>query len=334
MRRSARVVVCLCIALPLAAAEPQDPPPAPTIEHTIEVADTGLESLQRQIWQGHDLSQTSQPDAVGRRIADDLDEYVMTESARAHIEALRATLPEAVPEGSKIVASSAWDPFDKALTAEYCKITLISVYWIIHNASQFHRGLIEPVIEALPADQADQARKRLAAVAMDDQQVRERIFPRLNRCPDISGLDESLGDITPASVSRPFNELRAALIGQLQDPTLGKAAWKDRSGDCGPSAQKTSGKRTPAYAVLPDISKFYPPEARAFQVEGVVRVMIAIDAQGCVKAVALAQSSGSDQLDDAGLDAAQQMSFLPAEQDGKAVDSTVAVPIRFSLRDN
>ncbi len=73
----------------------------------------------------------------------------------------------------------------------------------------------------------------------------------------------------------------------------------------------------------------YPEEARAQRIEGVVMLLVGVDASGRVTNARLSQSCGHEILDRAALTAIRSWKFVPAQQSGQAVAATVEVPIRF-----
>ena len=77
----------------------------------------------------------------------------------------------------------------------------------------------------------------------------------------------------------------------------------------------------------------YPALAMRRQWEGKVVLKVRVLADGTVAAVTVATSSGHEVLDEAALEAVRAWHFVPAKQGGKAVESTVNVPINFNLLD-
>jgi TonB family protein len=78
---------------------------------------------------------------------------------------------------------------------------------------------------------------------------------------------------------------------------------------------------------------YYPAQLKQEEFEGAVVVRVHIDAAGCADTLGVASSSGSAELDEAALTGAEQMSFLPAEHAGKAVESFKNFRINFKLRE-
>ncbi|WP_242107411.1 energy transducer TonB [Luteimonas aquatica] len=79
----------------------------------------------------------------------------------------------------------------------------------------------------------------------------------------------------------------------------------------------------------PDVD--YPREAFRAGEEGTVTVVADIDAAGRVSSVRLAQRSGSRTLDRAAMTEVRRWKFRPAMKDGKAVASSVKVPVDYRL---
>jgi protein TonB len=86
----------------------------------------------------------------------------------------------------------------------------------------------------------------------------------------------------------------------------------------------------PDYGVNPKPP--YPMLARRMGMQGTVVLRVHVRADGSVAEAALAQSSGSQLLDNSALKTVQeQWRFLPARLEGTPVESWVEVPIRFVL---
>ncbi|MCS6860896.1 MAG: energy transducer TonB [Abditibacteriales bacterium] len=75
----------------------------------------------------------------------------------------------------------------------------------------------------------------------------------------------------------------------------------------------------------------YPPDARRQKQEGVVYLLVSINARGRVEDVQVDQSSGFTLLDEAALKAVRRWEFEPARRGDTPVPTRVRVPIRFKL---
>jgi TonB family protein len=109
--------------------------------------------------------------------------------------------------------------------------------------------------------------------------------------------------------------------------------YHNRTLPCAAPAEKTSGKRAPVYQQMNrSLEDFWPTESKRLGEEGIVRVSVRISSTGCALAAAIASSSGSEMLDAAVLKFYETIDFLPGEVDGRAIDSTVTLPVAFKLR--
>jgi protein TonB len=79
------------------------------------------------------------------------------------------------------------------------------------------------------------------------------------------------------------------------------------------------------------IDACYPSAARRLGEEGRIVVQASIDAAGRVAAWSLVQGSGFRRLDDAADCVLRRLEFVPGRRDGRAVPSSVLLPIVFRL---
>jgi protein TonB len=102
-----------------------------------------------------------------------------------------------------------------------------------------------------------------------------------------------------------------------------------------PAASSPSGSKG-VVSAKPDYMRNppppYPAEARAAHQEGVVILMVEVNASGGAEDVRVKQSSGYRSLDQAALIAVKTWTFHPGTTDGVPVRSEVEVPVRFRLQ--
>ncbi|MGN0855103.1 MAG: energy transducer TonB [Kiritimatiellia bacterium] len=103
-------------------------------------------------------------------------------------------------------------------------------------------------------------------------------------------------------------------------PSVPSAAPRQAHVEAMPALKKT---------IRPD----YPRGARLRGEEGDVQLEIAVDAQGGVTSVALADACPFAELNEAALKAARKARFRPARQGRKTVPCTVRITLTFRLRD-
>lgn len=77
----------------------------------------------------------------------------------------------------------------------------------------------------------------------------------------------------------------------------------------------------------------YPPLALRRREQGRVLLRVTVSAAGGVLAVAVLQSSGSDLLDSAAMEAVRSWRFAPATRGGVPVEGIAEAPINFRLPD-
>lgn len=75
----------------------------------------------------------------------------------------------------------------------------------------------------------------------------------------------------------------------------------------------------------------YPKSALQAGAEGKVLLELALDAKGGVQSVEVSESSGHAELDAAAVAAVETWRFNPAQDDGRAVATRIAVPVQFAL---
>lgn len=94
-----------------------------------------------------------------------------------------------------------------------------------------------------------------------------------------------------------------------------------------PQTVRTHPQTVPATCPQP----VYPPLAMRRGMEGVVVLMVEVDAQGKVVRMRVHESSGHGLLDRAAQNAVAEWRFEPATEDGRPVPGATRVPIRFSM---
>lgn len=75
----------------------------------------------------------------------------------------------------------------------------------------------------------------------------------------------------------------------------------------------------------------YPPFARRMRIQGTVMLKVLVSKDGFSLKVQVAQSSGSDVLDEAAANAVKKWRFVPARIGDKPIEEWVQVPIAFHL---
>ncbi|HVR81036.1 MAG TPA: TonB family protein [Luteimonas sp.] len=134
-----------------------------------------------------------------------------------------------------------------------------------------------------------------------------------------------------ASLPAPTPATDTGMAAQNQAPDTASVRRPEpaRSAEPAKPAPRAAVNRAPE--PLSRVQPAYPPEAFRNGETGTVVVRAQVGADGMPTGVNVARRSGSRDLDRAALDAVRQWRFKPAMEHGKAVASTIEVPIEFKL---
>ncbi len=98
-----------------------------------------------------------------------------------------------------------------------------------------------------------------------------------------------------------------------------------------PQPKPASAVAAPASAGRPHICPHYPKAAVAQHAQGVVKLAFTVAIDGSVQDMAIAQSSGSDILDQAALECARAWIYKPATHDGQPVAVPWTAQVAWSM---
>jgi protein TonB len=163
--------------------------------------------------------------------------------------------------------------------------------------------------------------------------------------------ERSVVQPTPVAVAKPATAVRKQTPSPLPPvmTTSASAARSDFVVAAPPVQQAVAPPATPAApavatpAVVPvTAARFdadylhnpkpvYPPFSRRVGEEGKVLLKVRVSAQGGALDVAVSRSSGFPRLDSAAVDAVARWRFVPARRGDEPVESSVIVPISFTL---
>lgn len=153
--------------------------------------------------------------------------------------------------------------------------------------------------------------------------------PRKVSDSDIPPLERRQPDMPKITQAEPMDvpPMRPPTPAELQ-PTSSSTARQQSSN----SVARTVGT-TPIKPARPisNPNPMYPPDAVQQRLEGRVVLSVTIAVSGSVTKVTVAESCGHQSLDQAALDAVRRWRFSPATRDGKPVEWTARLPIRFRL---
>ncbi len=125
--------------------------------------------------------------------------------------------------------------------------------------------------------------------------------------------------IAPTAPAGPRGSVQS---GGFQTASADAAAPKPKQADAGSAVQEV--------VILEKPKPVYTEEARKLRIEGDVLVQVVFPASGPVQVIRVTKGLGHG-LDEAAIQAAQQIRFKPALQDGKPVDFPATVHIEFEI---
>lgn len=153
--------------------------------------------------------------------------------------------------------------------------------------------------------------------------------PREVSDSDIPPLERRQPDMLKVAQAEPMDvpPARPPAPAELQ-PTSSSTARQQSSNAIAQTVGTTPIK--PARPIS-NPNPMYPPDAVQQGLEGRVVLSVTIAVSGSVTKVIVAESCGHQSLDQAALDAVRRWRFSPATRDGKPVEWTARLPIRFRL---
>ncbi len=153
--------------------------------------------------------------------------------------------------------------------------------------------------------------------------------PREVSDSDIPPLERRQPDMLQVEQAEPIDvpPMRPPAPAELQ-PTSSSMARQQSSNAIAQTVGTTPIK--PARPIS-NPNPMYPPDAVQQGLEGRVVLSVTIAVSGSVTKVIVAESCGHQSLDQAALDAVRRWRFSPATRDGKPVEWTARLPIRFRL---
>ncbi len=256
--------------------------------------DAMIDELKKQISsRSADIDQQLGRDIRGRLMSEDLNDYMNTVKKESQS------------------GDAAWMQEQKA------NLVYFQAYWNLVPALMHNRDMFGPFLEKnhLPATTAH------TATVLEAER----------------SLLASLSSGHPSEEWPEREEhLRAAYVRErteLVQSSLSAAVLRPRTSSCPPPVMTTSGTPRPAAGSnSQNLEDLWPLESKRLGEEGTVIASMRISATGCVTAMGIAGSSGSDMLDQAVLRYLETQSLKPAESDGKPVESTAKIPVLFKLQ--
>jgi protein TonB len=285
--------------------------------------DTLIEKLQ-SLLNGLGNSRGQPKDGRGKTLNDDLRQFVLADDARLAMATSRQHLNVSLDKHDIAAAQKAAAELDGQLRVEALQYLAITQYW---SKLGSHPPDRRPYLDVLRQNciAPRYAAEIQAHEAKFDQQIAAGYF------------QEAMNNTYPALLTlydRAFSDEFVEMSKLIVLGTFKSTEALASRTECKPAASHTSGGPLPTgdsqSTKLP--AMYYSEESRFAKEEGSVTVLITVTAEGCVSRSALVRSTGYPRLDDAALRSSLALHFLPAEREGKAVESIALLPINFALK--
>ena len=308
-------------------------PPQPlSTPRSAQQLDEAIDALHRLSWQLHAMAQTL-PQAGGRSLAEDVDEWLLPPAQARRLEALRLQALAQSTRSDKAALRGTLKEATPLLGQEAYKAATLGAWWTFQDILARHESNLQALEARAPQEDhaARQSRIAMLAAGMRGQ------LPAALAADSAVTQAAAMQQLNEASETllRAYNEERgklAHLVSGAQHARGEVAPAQPRDTPCPETAAHTSGKAVPQIAsdnAAPE--SLYPSTSRHAYFEGDVVVDASISAAGCMEKAAVYDSSGVAELDDAAIRWAQQAVFYPAERDHRPVDGMLRFRVRFQL---
>lgn len=300
---------------------------------------TSLDESQKELTQGiwRIYQSTPPPDVRGRTLQDDVNRWLMSEPHLARLAALREQAVAAAASHQEAAGQRALSEAAALLEQERDRLYLVWAYWAQQDRIGAHATQFAALAARLP--EADVAPRRApieaalkyavskyeAALGATDGALAQQEAARLP-------FEEALQQLLDT-----YNTERGKLGVDLStaERQAGRAApFRVREAPCPAPVAETSADDKPA--MLPAVSSpesFYPAHTRAMSFEGAMLLEAQVSASGCIERVSVYESSGVQELDQAGIDWALIAARVrPAQREHRPVAAELRFRMRFRLR--
>jgi TonB family protein len=291
-------------------------------------------TLRESTWQTYSLTAALGRDPRGRRAADDLNEWVMTDDVIGQLKKIRAEAERDYRSGDQKAMNEVLESGEAILQVQRARLLLVSYYWAQKVLLDRHRDLWTASLNRAPEPIVARSRDRM-------QQLEAALTQDLSPTLPWNTLTDRI-----ESLRRAYNEERiklAAAVSAALAAAGGELVGRNRITPCveaapdekPPHGAAHSNADRPARAASnPSPDQFYPEGARRFEITGKVTLLLTIAANGCMKRAQILRSSGAPELDEAAIELSEQATYFAAERGGQPIESSVERGIAFELDDS
>jgi len=283
--------------------------------------------VRQTIWTLYAATAALGKDSRGKTVSDDMAAWVMTPGVREQLRTVRYQAQHLLQAGDEQGARAALRAGEATLAEQSRRLELLNLYWWEQPQLARQRQLWQRWLKEAPADVAGAGKTQISGL---ETALSNKFSAELT----LTGLQ---ADINRLLLAYNDDRLRLAELVSKQQVAAGHVlASRDRSVPCPDPAQSPPGQQPkehspPGPATPPPLEQFYPSEAQKARISGKVILKLTIARDGCMQHAEVTGSSGAPEIDDAALDTAEHMRFLPARQDGKPVQDSFLMAFNFVL---
>ena len=272
------------------------------------------------------------PDLSGRTWADYWTQHVMRPDAKSKLDELRALAGKQSAAGDEKSVAETLAQATPLLNAEKYRAMVVVSYGNNEGMLLYHRDTLKPWL-----DRATDADRSAADATLESAQNALLAAFETSLQSDSPNLTAAMALMSHASVENleALNSMRLRLVetqSSLPNPT--PVAPAIRSDVCPARVPPATDRSAPSLAKdFPAAESYYPRFLRSAWIAGPVVVRATIADSGCVLRAAVETTSGSADLDWAGLQLAMDGRYIAGSRDGQAVPGEVRFRIIFETHD-
>jgi TonB family protein len=310
--------------------------------------DTRIDNLRKGTWNLYSQEFTEDADIGGRTLKQDVDQWMLPPANLARLEALLTKARAQESAHQEAALRKTLEEANVLVQQEVYRGELIANYWLEQTHLMEHQKVFDALQARLPAQArtAEPAQIKAARTAAATQFSAALAATNPSVAEQKANTDKMHAALTAVYVA--YYEQIARLgtaVGEAERAAGVAPLSLVRTEPCPPAPASTSGNAEPAPTNTSGSVKparftpnnhadplYYPPELRRLELEGAVIVATTVSPSGCATRSEVYSPSGAQAFDESALKWALQASYLPAEHDGKAVESVMRMRVRFQLR--
>jgi TonB family protein len=308
-----------------------------------------IDALRKGVWTLYQQEFTEAPDVRGRTLRQDVDEYLMVPATASRLQALHGKAQAEESAHQDAALKKTLNEAGVLSRVELHRGNLINEYWYRQTRLGEQQRVYDALEARLPATQRTGEAPALKAAYTEAGTQLTAALAAVNPTLDQqnASTDKLHAALTAiyASYTAQRQELGMA-VGEAERANGVAPLALTRTEPCPslPTGAAAGAQPPPvsgAVAVKPARlapdnradELFYPPQLRRLDLEGFVIVATTVSATGCATKAEVYSPSGAQAFDESALRWALQASYLPAQQDGRPLESVMRMGVRFKMRE-